>query len=99
MICVGVDEVACCSVEVIGIVDGFLEWEWVLHGMNQALVSHFDRLLFDRLVAFLHCLASARREWSQSLWTSCFVLFRYARDWSMNASQHQLACDFLRSVV
>ena len=65
--------VAWCSVEVIVIVDGFLEWGWALHGMNQALLSHFDRLLFDKLVAFLHCLASARRELSQSPSTSCFV--------------------------
>ena len=73
MVFVGVDEVAWCSVEVIGIVDGFLEWKRALLGMNQALLSHFDRLLLDKLVAFPHCLASARRELSQSPWTSCFV--------------------------
>ena len=73
MVCVGVDVVAWCLVEVIVIVDGFLGWEWALLEMNQALLSHFDRLLLDKLVAFLHCLASARREWSQSPWTSCFV--------------------------
>ena len=73
MVCVVVDEGAWCSVEVIVIVDGFLEWGWALHGMNQALLSHFDRLLLDKLVAFLHCLASARRELTQSPWTSCFV--------------------------
>ena len=73
MVCVGVDVVAWYFVEVIVIVDGFLEWEWALLEMNQALLSHFDRLSLDILVAFLHCLASARRELSQSPWTSCFV--------------------------
>ena len=73
MVCGGVDEVACCSVEVIVIVDGFLERGWALLGMNQALLSHFDRLLLNELVAFPHCLASARRELSQSQWKSCFV--------------------------
>ena len=73
MICVGVDEVACCSVEGIVIVDGFLEWGLALLGMNQALLSHLDQLLLDKLVAFPHCLASARRELSRSPWMSCFV--------------------------
>ena len=72
MVCVVVDEGAWCSVEVIVIVDGFLELGWALLEMNLALLSHFDRLLLDRLVAFLHCLASARRELTQSPWTSCF---------------------------
>ncbi len=73
MVCGGVDEVECCSVEVIVIVDGFLEWGWAPLGMNQALLSHFDRLLLNKLVAFRHYLASARRELSQNQWTPCFV--------------------------
>ena len=73
MVCGGLAEVACYSVEGIVIVDGFQEWRWALLGMNQALLSHFDRPLLNKLVAFPHCLASARRELSQSQWTSCFV--------------------------
>lgn len=66
MVCGEVDGVACCFAEVSGVVDGFLQWEWAPLGRNQASLSHFDRLLLDKLVAFPHCLANARRELSQS---------------------------------